>query len=381
MALFIKELYLISPGETQCQYEIKYVLVETQIIENQRQIVLRKRLQRKHTCDGLKTPSRKKRVCKSKKETHTPTEKCIKLFRDKIQIGPVYICVICNRSLYRKTVKVFIRNKYFADIVDKLDNDIRSFDHEKCICLTCAKSLIKNKVPCQAVVNGLDIDNAPDFLRILNKLKIFLILKRLLFKKIVVMGKGQYPKIKGAICNIPVNVTDAVDVLPRSSHSSGILLVKLKKKIEFKGHVYFEPVSPEKVRSALLYLKVNNPLYKDVVINMDTIPQELLNFDEDEQIDIEMEQALDCTEIETERNPLDEFRQASTESCAVPNISQAESLFEFAPGEGKSPSCVITDDHCEELAFPHYFSKGYKRKRAVKLSPVRYFNQRLLTKY
>ena len=51
------------------------------------------------------------------------------------------------------------------------------------------------------------------------------------------------------------------------------------------------------------------------------------------------------------------------------------------PQVGKSPSCVITDDHCEELAFPQYFSKGrfgYKRKRAVKLSPVRYFNQRLL---
>ena len=298
-------------------------VVETQIIENQRQIVLRKRLQRKHACDGLKTPSRKKRVCKSKKETHTPTDKCIKLFRDKIQIGPVYICVICNRSLYRKTVKVFIRNKNFADIVDKLDTGIRSFDHGKYICLTCAKSLIKNKVPCQAVVNGLDI--APDCLRLLNKLEIFLISKRLLFKKIV-MGKGQYPKIKGAICNIPVNVSDVVDVLPRSSHSSGILLVKLKKKIEFKGHVYFEPVSPEKVHSALLYLKVNNPLYKDVVINMDTIPQELLNFDEDEQIDIEMEQAL-------------KLKETPLMSCAVPNISQAESLFEVAPGRKISILC------------------------------------------
>ena len=197
------------------------------------------------------------------------------------------------------------------------------------------------------------------------------------------MGKGQYPKIKGAICNIPVNVNDVVDVLPRSSHSSGILLVKLKKKIEFKGHVYFEPVCPENVRSALLFLKVNNPLYKDVVINMDRIPQELRTFDQDEQIDIEIEQDLEqnSTEIETDRNPLDEFRQACTESCAVPNISHDESLFEVAPGEGKSPFCIITDDCCEELAFPQYFSKcrfGYNMNRDVKLTPVKYFNQRLL---
>ena len=105
-------------------------------------------------------------------------------------------------------------------------------------------------------------------------------------KKIVIMGKGQYPKIKAAICNIPVNVSDVVDVLPRSSHSSGILLVKLKKKIEFKGHVYFDSVCLEHILSALLFL---NPLYKDVIINMDRIPQELLTFDKDEQIDVAIE--------------------------------------------------------------------------------------------
>ena len=116
---------------------------------------------------------------------------------------------------------------------------------------------------------------------------------------------------------------------------------------------------------------------------MDRIPQELLTFDQDEQIDIEIEQDLEqnSTEIETDSNPLDEFRQPCTESCAVQNNFQDESLFEVAPGEGKSPFCVITDDHCEELAFPKYFSKGrfgYNMRRYVKLSPVRYFNQRLL---
>ena len=88
----------------------------------------------------------------------------LKLLRDKIQIGPVYICVICNRSLYKKTVKGFIRNKYAADIIDKLDTGVLSFDGDKYVCLTCSKSLINNKVPCQAVANDLAIDNVPECL-------------------------------------------------------------------------------------------------------------------------------------------------------------------------------------------------------------------------
>ena len=39
------------------------------------------------------------------------------------------------------------------------------------------------------------------------------------------------------------------------------------------------------------------------------------------------------------------------------------------------------DNFCEELAFPCFFPNGkfrYKVEREIKLSPVKYFNQRLL---
>ena len=41
----------------------------------------------------------------------------------------------------------------------------------------------------------------------------------------------------------------------------------------------------------------------------------------------------------------------------------------------------MNDDHCEELVFPYLFPTGrfgYKMKPEVPLSPVKYFNQRLL---
>ena len=42
---------------------------------------------------------------------------------------------------------------------------------------------------------------------------------------------------------------------------------------------------------------------------------------------------------------------------------------------------ILSDDHCEELAFPHLFPGGkfeYRVECEVPLSPVKYFNQRLL---
>ena len=65
------------------------------------------------------------------------------------------------------------------------------------------------------------------------------------------MAKGQMPKIKGAICNVAVDVQDICNSLPRNLQSSGIVLVKLKKKLAFKGHVFFEPVCAQKVLDAL----------------------------------------------------------------------------------------------------------------------------------
>ena len=47
----------------------------------------------------------------------------------------------------------------------------------------------------------------------------------------------------------------------------------------------------------------------------------------------------------------------------------------------KHPVKIMTDKSCEELAFPVLFPKGrfgYKDNRKIKLSPVKYFNARLL---
>ena len=44
------------------------------------------------------------------------------------------------------------------------------------------------------------------------------------------MPKGQQRKVKGAICNVPVECDETCKVLPRPPERSGIML-KLKRKL------------------------------------------------------------------------------------------------------------------------------------------------------
>ena len=45
----------------------------------------------------------------------------------------------------------------------------------------------------------------------------------------------------------------------------------MKRKLEYKGHVYFKAVRPQVIRRLLEYLGINNSLYGDVKIDMSQI--------------------------------------------------------------------------------------------------------------
>ena len=85
------------------------------------------------------------------------------------------------------------------------------------------------------------------------------------------MPKGQQRKIKGAICNVPVEC----DNLPRPPERSGIIMLKLKRKLDFRGHVYFQAVRPDFVLNALNWLRLNNPLYSSITVNVENFEANL----------------------------------------------------------------------------------------------------------
>ena len=91
------------------------------------------------------------------------------------------------------------------------------------------------------------------------------------------MPKGKSLKIKGNICNIPVSEIDVnCNMLPRPVDSNGLSIVKLKRKLEYKGHAVFEAVRPDLVILFLEFLRSHNDLYSDIEINPTNIPVDIL---------------------------------------------------------------------------------------------------------
>ncbi|CAB4030823.1 Hypothetical predicted protein [Paramuricea clavata] len=99
-------------------------------------------------------------------------------------------------------------------------------------------------------------------------------------------------------------------------------------------------------------------------------------------------------EMEKNDDPLNEYRQTTNETCLqslLPDYpvtvetsergSLGNEIYNIAPGENRHPVSIMTDKKCEELAFPKLFPKGrfsYMEERKIKLTPVKYFNARLL---
>ena len=66
------------------------------------------------------------------------------------------------------------------------------------------------------------------------------------------------------------------NMLPRPADSNGLIIVKLKRKLECKGDVVSEAVSPDVVIQFLEFLRSHNDLYSDIEINPANIPVDIL---------------------------------------------------------------------------------------------------------
>ena len=95
------------------------------------------------------------------------------------------------------------------------------------------------------------------------------------------MAKEQSLKLIGAVVNVLVDVNETLDKLLNCDH---IVLMKLKKKLKYKGHIFLEPVNPEKICRALALSKQRNHFYSDIKIEIDSIPSSFCYFNENNEI-------------------------------------------------------------------------------------------------
>lgn len=108
--------------------------------------------------------------------------------------------------------------------------------------------------------NNLQLEKNPQELKDLNSLEVAFISRRLPFMKLLALRRGKQKCVHGCVVNIPVEPEDSVSILPRVASSASIVLVKLKRKLQYRGHVFLQNIKTQKILDALNTLQLINPL-------------------------------------------------------------------------------------------------------------------------
>ena len=373
-----------------------------------------------------------------KKRATQKKEKMIQKFVKSCKNGPVYVCCVCHRLSFDKQVKVCEPEKLTANTeltelcvthtyLHSCDQDcgnpcsLKGGPRGKLyICNTCHRYLTKGKMPPQAKANNLQTEKTPNELHDMNSLEQQLIAQTIPFSKIVALPKGGQKGIKGGVVCVPSSVQETTKALPRPMKESELIAVKLKRKLQYKGHVQYKKIDIAKLQIALDYLKKNNPCYADVeidtewhlqeedfvlLVNSEEPNQEMHDVDEpNDRIPESMELNLDAesgehdmhindsTESDKEEenpDPRDLYRSVPFDSCLQPPDLRTEAMAELenmvysvAPAEGNKPISLFRPDgnSTEATSFPALFPTGkntFQSERETKISLSKYFNARL----
>ena len=118
-----------------------------------------------------------------------------------------------------------------------------------------------------SVCNGLDVVAVDDPDLQLSELENNLIALRIMFQKIYYLPKSRWTALKDRVINIPIdkeNIINTIERLPRLPTESGLVEIKLKRKMEYKNNHKREFVDPNKIFKALEFLKASgHPGYQD----------------------------------------------------------------------------------------------------------------------
>ena len=182
----------------------------------------------------------------------------------------------------------------------------------------------------------MHVDEIPTKLSSLEKLEQIRIAQQIVFEKIVVMHKGQQGKIKGAICNVSVECDQTRNQLPHLPDRSCIIILRLKRKLQSIGHVYFQASPPElmqQVLNCLNWLKVHNPFYKDILVDINNIDSNL-------------------TTLQNDTDDNDTHQQATSNNVATDSDSTLE--FDARENDKLNSNEEENDDPLNECRAPEY---------------------------
>ena len=152
----------------------------------------------------------------------------IRKFHANISRGPEYICSCCNQLWYKHSVITAEKLRLPNSTAGKYLLSKTSVDGIEWICQSCYKYLKKDKIQPCAAKNGMSFPAKPDFFY-LNELECRMLAPRLAFEKLLQAPRGNQFKIKGNVLNVPAEVNNTVNMLPRLPQESGTIKVQLKR--------------------------------------------------------------------------------------------------------------------------------------------------------
>lgn len=302
-------------------------------------------------------------------------------FMDNRAQTPKFICICCEGLFFRKSMR-----KVNLATQNRLRPANTPFKTDW-ICSTCRTHDMKDKtkLPRMAVDNGFQFHEIPRSVRDLTPLEERLVSPILSFMQIrPLMPHSLNPQLglKGSVVNVPVEVPEMINSLPRTFDNMGTVQVKLKRHVDHRSDYMFETVRPWKLREVMEYFQ-EQELYKkfgiklneefictleqlqkdgvvDFVINQNDLivpnnpePSEKANDDTSEQNQnaIVERSKHDIAEFfNNNENDIDEVLLIDQ------NLETAENAITvIAPGQGKRPLPWLIYPNLDELCFPKTF--------------------------
>ena len=358
--------------------------------------------------------NRQNKYKKEKEKKFNESEyKRFKAFKNAIKDTWVIACLSCCRIMSTTAGRAVKLDKLKAELGESLFNECINEDFSKkkvfqdsqervLLCSSCDGYLrLKKQMPPLNYKNGMEIVEIPTELE-LTDLEATLVAKRILFIKIFSLVKSRWRGHKDHTTNVPILDEDLLETynkissFPRQPGEAGLVLVRLKRKLQFSNHHVQAYICPDRLRAALERLKEGgHPSYQNITINNrfsalatddesdnsgNESDSEQDDDDDDEQINSIKDNQLDLGSNVMLTDAFPESSVVINQPSSQSRTGQSQEGFDIAPGEGKIPTNLARDPNWDIDGFPHLFPDGkfgLNQARKMKLSTLKYLLCRL----